>query len=83
MFVLISARQINFIIIIIFIIISSNINCYLSKAALADDLQDFVAVRDVVVWNVDVGSLIIVVAAVVGSAHDPRPLLGIWSNKVN
>ncbi len=56
---------------------------YLSKTALANDLQDFVAVRNVVVWNVDVGSLIIIITAVVGSAHDPRPLLGIWTNKIN
>lgn len=56
---------------------------YLSKAALADDLEDLVAVGDVVVWNVDVGSLIVIVAAVIGPAHDPRPLLGTGTDEVH
>lgn len=44
---------------------------YLSKAALADDLEDLVAVGDVVMRHLDVGALVVVVAPVVGSAHHP------------
>lgn len=57
--------------------------CYLSEAALADDLEDLVAVGDVVMRHLDVGALVVVVAAVVGSAHHPRPLLGVGTHKVN
>lgn len=58
-------------------------HCYLSEAALSDDFQDFVAIGDVIMRNVDVGSLIVVITTIVGSAHDSRPLLGILTNKVN
>lgn len=54
---------------------------YLSKAALPDHLQDFVPVSDVVVRDLDVGPVFVVVAAVVGSAQNPRFLLCIWSDK--
>lgn len=43
---------------------------YLSKAAFADDLQDFVAVGDVVVWDLDVRPLIVVITAVIGPAEN-------------
>lgn len=44
---------------------------HLSEAALADDLEDLVAVGDVIVRHLDVGALVVVVAAVVGSANHP------------
>lgn len=44
---------------------------HLSEAALANDFEDFVAVCNVVMWDMDVGSLIIIIATVVGSAQNP------------
>lgn len=56
---------------------------YLSKAAFPDDFQDFVAVGDVVMRDVDVGALIIVIATIVGSAQNAWPLLCIRTKKIH
>ena len=56
---------------------------YLSEAALSNDLEDLVAVRHMVMGDVDVGALVVIVAAVVGSAHHPRTLLSTRSNEIH
>lgn len=47
------------------------------------DLEELVAVGEVVVGHVDVAALLVVVAAVVVAAGDGRPLLGVGSHKVD
>jgi len=55
----------------------------LPEAALADDLQHFVAVGDVIVRHVDVLSGVVVVAAVLGAADDALTLLRAGSQEVD
>lgn len=58
-------------------------NEYLSKAALANDFENFIAIGDVIMWNMDVGTLVIIITPIVGPTHHPCPLLSVGSNKIN
>ena len=56
---------------------------HLAEAALSNDFEHFVAVGQVVVGYVGVGTLVVVVAAVVGTANDARPFLGVGPDEVD
>ena len=56
---------------------------HLAEAALSNDFEHFVAVGQVVVGYVGVRTLVVVVAAVVGTANDARPFLGVGPDEVD
>jgi hypothetical protein len=56
---------------------------HLPEAALSNDFEHFVAVGQVVVGYVGVGTLVVVVAAVVGTANDAGPFLGVGPDEVD
>jgi hypothetical protein len=56
---------------------------HLTEAALSNDFEHFIAVGQVVVGYVGIGTLVVVVAAVVGTANDARPFLGVGPDEVD
>lgn len=55
----------------------------LSEATLPDDFEHFVPVSDVVVWDVNVGTLLVVVFAIIGVSDHSGPFLGVDSDEVD
>ncbi len=56
---------------------------HLAKAPLPDDFQNFIAVSQMVVGYVSVGTLVVVIAAIVGTSNQAWSLLGIGANEID
>ena len=56
---------------------------HLTEAALPDDFEHFITIGQMVVSYVSVGALVVVIAAVVGTANDAGSLLSVRPNEVD
>ena len=53
----------------------------LSKASFTDNFDNFIAISDVVMWNLDVGALIVIVATIIRTTNHTLSFLCVWTNK--
>ena len=54
----------------------------LTKTALAYNFENFISICDVIMWRVEVGPVLIIIAIVVGTTENSLPFLGILADKI-